>query len=90
MGWHLYWIWLALVSFITFLVYGYDKFQARKGEWRIPERVLHILALAGGFTGAWVGRALFHHKNQKAFFTFVLAVSTLIHLAIWYWLIFRF
>jgi uncharacterized membrane protein YsdA (DUF1294 family) len=89
MGWHIYWIWIAIISLVTFLVYGYDKARARKGQWRVPEKALHILALAGGFPGGWAGRAIFHHKTQKGFFTFVLAVSTLIHLAIWYWLIFR-
>jgi uncharacterized membrane protein YsdA (DUF1294 family) len=88
MGWNIYWIWLAIASLVTFLVYGYDKAQARNGGWRVPEKVLHILALAGGFAGGWAGRSVFRHKTKKVFFTFILAVSTLLHLAIWYWLIF--
>jgi uncharacterized membrane protein YsdA (DUF1294 family) len=89
MGWYLYFIWLAIASLITFLVYGYDKAQAKKGGWRTPEKVLHILALAGGFPGGWAGRSVFHHKTNKGFFTFVLTVSTLLHLAGCCWLVFR-
>ena len=82
--WHPYWIWLAIASLVTFLLYGYDKLQAKSGGWRVPEIVLHGLALSGGFPGGWIGRWLFRHKTQKWSFTFVLAVSTAIHLGIMY------
>jgi uncharacterized membrane protein YsdA (DUF1294 family) len=89
MGWHIYWIWLAAASGITFLLYGFDKALSKMGSRRVPEVVLHGLALAGGFPGGWAGRALFRHKTQKGFFVFVLAVSTLIHLGLVCWLYFR-
>jgi uncharacterized membrane protein YsdA (DUF1294 family) len=89
MGWHLYWIWLAIASGITFILYGFDKAQSKKGGFRVPEMVFHLLALSGGFPGGWIGRAMFHHKTKKVFFVFVLAVSTVIHLVLVYWLLFR-
>jgi uncharacterized membrane protein YsdA (DUF1294 family) len=88
MDWHFYLIWLAVASFITFIIYGIDKAQAKSGCWRTPEMVLHLLALAGGFPGGWLGRSVFHHKTQKGFFTFVLVISTLLHLGLAYWLFF--
>ena len=75
-------IWILSVSVITFLVYGYDKAQAQSGSWRIPEIVLHGLALAGGFLGGWLGRAVFHHKTRKPVFTLVLTLSTLLYLGL--------
>ena len=51
MGWQYYWIWLAITSGITFLLYGFDKAQSKNGGWRVPEVVLHGFALAGGFLG---------------------------------------
>jgi uncharacterized membrane protein YsdA (DUF1294 family) len=87
MGWHLYLIWLAAASSITFLIYGFDKAQAKAGGWRIPEVFLHGLALSGGFPGGWAGRSLFRHKTRKGFFVFVLVVSTVVHLGLLYWLI---
>jgi uncharacterized membrane protein YsdA (DUF1294 family) len=47
------------------------------------------LALLGGFPGGWAGRSIFHHKTQKGIFVFVLMVSTLIHIGVGYWLIYR-
>jgi uncharacterized membrane protein YsdA (DUF1294 family) len=86
MGWQLYLIWLAVMSAITFLLYGFDKARSKAGGWRVPEVVLHGLALAGGFPGGWVGRSMFRHKTQKGIFVFVLVVSTLIHGGLFYWL----
>ncbi len=87
MLWQIYGIWLGLASIVTFILYGYDKSQAKNKGWRIPEVALHGLALAGGFPGGWLGRSIFRHKTQKFFFAFVLTVSTLIHLGLIYWLI---
>jgi uncharacterized membrane protein YsdA (DUF1294 family) len=89
MGWQLYLIWLAVMSGITFLLYGFDKARSKAGGWRVPEAVLHGLALAGGFPGGWAGRSVFRHKTQKAIFVFVLAVSTVIHGGLFYWLFLR-
>ena len=86
MDWHYYLIWLVIVSAVTFVLYGFDKARAKAGGWRIPERILHGLALVGGFPGGWMGRGIFHHKTQKGFFTLVLIVSTLLHLGLAYWL----
>ena len=88
MDWHLYLIWLVIASGITFLLYGFDKARSKTGGWRVPEVVLHGLALSGGFPGDWAGRSMFRHKTQKGFFVFVLVVSTVIHLGLGYWLIF--
>ena len=84
-----YLIWLAVASGITFLLYGVDKSQAKMKGWRVPEVVLHALALAGGFPGGWAGRSVFRHKTQKGFFVLVLALSTMLHLGLVYLLFFR-
>lgn len=76
------------MSIITFVLYGFDKAQARRGGRRIREATLHLLALSGGFPGGWAGRSVFRHKTQKDFFLFVLIISTVIHLGLLYWLIF--
>jgi len=89
MHWQFYLIWLAVASGITFLLYGFDKAQYKMGGWRVPEVVLHGLALSGGFPGGWAGRSMFRHKTKKGLFVFVLAVSTAIHLGLGFWLFFR-
>lgn len=71
--------WVTGLSIVTFLVYGYDKRRAVSGGGRVPEAVLHGLALAGGFPGGWAGRSIFRHKTRHAGFLIVLIASTLIH-----------
>jgi uncharacterized membrane protein YsdA (DUF1294 family) len=78
-GLSFYWLWLVTLSLLTFGWYGFDKRQAQQGGLRVPELLLHLLALAGGFAGGWLGRALFHHKTKKSNFTTVLVFRTLLH-----------
>jgi len=80
--WHPFLIWILSVSVITFLMYGYDKAQAQNNGSRVPEIVLHGLALAGGFLGGWLGRAVFHHKTRKPVIAVVLAISTVIYIVL--------
>jgi uncharacterized membrane protein YsdA (DUF1294 family) len=77
-AWKPLYLWLAAWSFVGFGFYGWDKSQSQRGAWRVPENVLHALALAGGVLGCWVGMFLFRHKTQKSEFKLVLIVATLI------------
>ena len=43
---------LSVINFLTWVTYGLDKGRARSGKWRIPERTLLLLSLAGGSLGA--------------------------------------
>ena len=54
---------LIAINIVTFLVYGVDKFKAKKGKWRIPEATLLLLAVIGGSVGAWLGMKVWHHKT---------------------------
>ena len=60
--------WLLAVNLVAFLTYGYDKSIAGSGKMRVPERVLLLLALAGGSPAALLGMRLFHHKTAKSSF----------------------
>ena len=51
-------------NIITFLLYGIDKWKAKRARWRIPESVLLGLAAIGGSIGAWLGMRVWHHKTQ--------------------------
>lgn len=61
-------IYLALINIAAYAVFGWDKHKARWGGWRIPEKTLLLLALAGGSIGAWIGMKVFRHKTRKAKF----------------------
>ncbi|KAF2705342.1 DUF1294-domain-containing protein [Pleomassaria siparia CBS 279.74] len=58
----------CVISGVTFLLYGYDKMQARNLEWRVKETTLHSLELLGGWPGALIGQHFFQHKTRKTAF----------------------
>ena len=57
-----------LLSLVAFLLYGWDKRAAKRRGRRVPERVLLIVALLGGWPGAALAQRLFRHKTRKASF----------------------
>ena len=63
-------IWFAVINAVTLTVYAMDKKRARKGERRIPEFTLFMLAILGGFLGALGGMYIFRHKTRKWYFSF--------------------
>ena len=82
---------LAGINVITFLFYGYDKGQSRKNKARIPEIILHLLALLGGTPGALLGQLSFRHKTKKLSFQIVFLAIVLIQvgLGFCYWCYWR-
>lgn len=85
-GLHPYAAWIVGWSIATFAFYGLDKGRAQGGGGRVPELVLHGMALLGGFAGGWLGRAFFRHKTLQPAFLLVLILSTVLHAGIALWL----
>ena len=63
MKWLMYY--LIVVNLLTWIIYGIDKWKAKRRAWRIPERTLLLLAAAGGCTGALAGMLMFRHKTSE-------------------------
>lgn len=55
-------------SVVTYVVYAVDKSAARAGRRRVPERMLHVFSLLGGWPGALVAQQFLRHKNRKVRF----------------------
>ena len=55
---------LLAINIATFLLYGIDKYKAKKNQWRISEATLLTMAAIGGSIGAWAGMRLWHHKTM--------------------------
>ncbi len=69
---------LFALNLLTFLIYGIDKFKAKKAKWRISEATLILLAVIGGSIGAWLGLKVWRHKTQhKKFFIGIPMILTL-------------
>ena len=73
---------LAVINFTTWVAYGLDKGRAKSGKWRIPERTLLLLAMAGGSLGALAGMIMFRHKTRKPKFYISVPVMFVAHCVI--------
>ena len=69
------------LNFAAFAAFGLDKSFAERGQWRIRESTLLLLALVGGTPGAYAGRAAFRHKTRKQPFSTQLAAIAVLQLA---------
>ncbi len=88
-GLHLLLCWLLAVNVLAFVYYGYDKWRARQAGRRIPEVVLHGLAVAGGSLGAYLGMRTFRHKTIKGPFQLVFWAIVVLQGLLLGWLIWR-
>ncbi len=90
--WSFYLIWLLSLSVTTFMLFGLDKSLAVANQKRVPEIVLHLFTLLGGFLGQFFGRLVFRHKISSAkglAFNGVLVISILLHAGLIYFFYFR-
>ena len=73
---------LLAVNAATFIVYGIDKYKAKKAKWRISEATLLLLAVLGGSIGAWTGMKVWHHKTKHKKFKYGIPAILLIQMAL--------
>ncbi len=79
----------ALLSVIAFCFYAADKKKAKKGAWRIPEKVLLGLGFLGGAIGALLGMKLLRHKTKHWYFWAVNIAGLLWQIALPIWLLLK-
>ena len=65
---YIYLVAVAAVSLAAFVFYGADKSKAKRGAWRIPEKVLLGLSFFGGAVGGTAGMHVFRHKTRHWYF----------------------
>lgn len=71
---------LIAVNVLAFSLMGADKARARRGAWRVPEKVLFLTAVIGGSVGALLGLSAFRHKTKHLRFVLGLPVILLLQL----------
>lgn len=77
-------LYFLFVNFLTFIVAGYDKFQAQRHRRRIPEITLLLLAFVGGTIGLLIGMLFFRHKTAKTTFIMKFCYIILVQIVIIY------
>lgn len=72
-----------VASVTTYLLYKHDKQRARDKGWRVPERMLHLGELLGGWPGALIAQQRFRHKTVKLSFRLVFFAIVALHQVLW-------
>ncbi|WP_034386221.1 cold shock and DUF1294 domain-containing protein [Comamonas composti] len=77
------WIWAAALglNLLSFAAYALDKSAAQRGAWRISEKHLHLLSLAGGWPAAWWAQQWLRHKSSKHAFRVTYWATVLLNCA---------
>ena len=73
---------LLAINIATFLLYGIDKYKAKKNQWRISEATLLTMAAIGGSIGAWVGMRIWHHKTMHKKFKYGIPIIIIMQVAL--------
>ena len=86
---HIALIYLIIINVVTCLMYGIDKWKAKKSKRRIRETALLGLAVLGGSIGAWLGMKVWHHKTLHKKFKYGMPAIIMIQLAIIVYILYR-
>jgi len=78
---------ILAINLLTFLLYGIDKWKAKRSRWRIPESVLLGLAAIGGSVGAWLGMHVWHHKTQHKKFRYGVPAILVAQIVLLVWIV---
>ena len=90
--WGILLCWLLVINLVTFLVFGLDKWKAKRKEKResvrrVPERTLFLLSAVGGSVGALLGMRVFLHKTLHRSFRIgvpvILILQILVPVGLW-------
>ena len=73
---------LLAVNIVPILLYGIDKYKAKKGKWPISEATLLTMATIGGSIGAWAGMRLWHHKTMHKKFKYGIPLIIILQVAL--------
>ncbi len=73
---------IVFINLVSFMMFGIDKYKARRGQWRISEATLLAVAAIGGSIGAWMGMKVWHHKTLHSKFRYGVPIMLLAHIAL--------
>ena len=73
---------IVVINLVSFMMFGIDKYKARRGQWRISEATLLAVAAIGGSIGVWMGMKVWHHKTLHSKFRYGVPIILLVHIAL--------
>lgn len=75
-------VYLIIMNIIGVSVMAIDKSKAKRGAWRIPEKVLFGVSVFGGSIGTWAGMYLFRHKTKHWYFVIGMPFILIVQVAL--------
>lgn len=69
-------------NILVFFIYGYDKFRAMTGSYRVRESMLIVLAFCMAAPGSLLGMIAFRHKIRKLRFCVMILLALLVNILI--------
>ena len=84
-------IYLLVINLVTFLVFGLDKWKAKRKEAkesvrRVPEKTLFLVTALFGGLGGTLGMYFFRHKTRHWYFVWGIPAILVIQIALAMWL----
>lgn len=79
-------LWILVLSMADYVLMGVDKWKARRGAWRVPEKTFFLVAILGGTPGAILGMWTFRHKTRHWYFKWGLPAILVAQVALGIWL----
>ena len=73
---------LLAINFVSFFLYGIDKYKAKKGRWRISEATLLMMAVIGGSIVALAGMRLWHNKTMHKKFKYGIPIIIILQVCL--------
>jgi uncharacterized membrane protein YsdA (DUF1294 family) len=64
----LIWAYIFAVNITTIVIFLFDKIIASTSMLRVPEVLLHVLAISGGSPASFAAQNIFRHKTLKSSF----------------------
>jgi uncharacterized membrane protein YsdA (DUF1294 family) len=79
-------VWLVAMNAVAFVVFGLDKWLAKRGAGRVPEATLLWLCALGGWPGGLLAMQVFRHKTAKLSFKLWFALALVpFAVGVWAW-----
>ena len=79
-------MYLFLINVVGLYVMWSDKQKAKKGQFRIPEKTLFLVAVLGGAFGTTYGMYQFRHKTKHWYFKYGMPAIAILETIILGWI----
>jgi uncharacterized membrane protein YsdA (DUF1294 family) len=79
-------VFYVATSVAAAIAYGLDKSAAERHAWRTSEKMLHFIAVMGGWPGALIAQQVFRHKSRKLSFRFAFWTTVVLNCGALTWL----